>query len=177
MIILEDTRQTTSHGSHDRKHKYFESAGIEVRRTKLYVGDYTLPTNQSICVDTKKDIQELVTDVIQDHTRFRNECLRAQEAGIQLVILVEDKGGFVDRQHKVYNKPVRSLDDLFHWVNPRLFIFAGGKQKYPRATKGAQLAKSCKTMELKYGVRFEFCLPEEAGRRIKEILTGEEPVQ
>ena len=59
MILLEDTRQTTSHGSHDRKYKYFESAGIEVRRTKLYVGDYTLPTNQSICVDTKKDIQEL----------------------------------------------------------------------------------------------------------------------
>jgi hypothetical protein len=29
----------------------------------LYCGDYTLPANQSICVDTKKDIAELIGDV------------------------------------------------------------------------------------------------------------------
>jgi len=57
MIILEDTRQQT--GKHDAKHDYFEKHGIEIRRTKLYVGDYTLPTNQSVCVDTKKIFRSL----------------------------------------------------------------------------------------------------------------------
>ena len=171
MIILEDSRQQAR--KHDNKHRYFAEAGIEVRRTKLYVGDYTLPTDQSICVDTKKDIQELVTDVVQDHERFRAECVRAQEAGIQLVILVEDIGGYADRQHKVFNRPVKNLDDLFQWANPRLFIRKDGKQKYPKATRGSQLAKICMTMQKKYGVRFEFCLPVESGRRVVEILTEE----
>ena len=58
MIILEDTRNQV--GKHDKKNEYFQQNGIEVRRTKLYCGDYTLPTDQSVCIDTKKDIQELI---------------------------------------------------------------------------------------------------------------------
>ena len=169
MILLEDTRNQP--GKHDMKNKYFSEHGVEVRRTKLYVGDYTLPADQSICIDTKKDIQELIGDICgKSHERFRDECVRAQEAGVKLIILVENEPGYVDRKQTIYNKVARSVDDLFSWKNPRFFIWVKGKQKYPTATKGAVLAKCCKTMNEKYGVEFQFCKPEEAGERILSIL-------
>lgn len=169
MILLEDTRNQS--GKHDLKNAYFTEKGIEVRRTKLYVGDYTLPTNQSVCVDTKKDIQELIGDICgPSHERFRDECIRAQEAGVKLIILVENEAGYVDRKQTTYNKVVRSIEDLFSWVNPRLFIWKSGKQKYPLATKGKVLAKCCLTMQEKYGVEFLFCTHAEAGERILSLL-------
>ena len=169
MILLEDTRNQP--GKHDMKNKYFSEHGVEVRRTKLYVGDYTLPADQSICIDTKKDIQELIGDICgKSHERFRDECIRAQEVNVKLIILVENEAGYVDRKQTIYNKVVRSVDDLFSWKNPRFFIWVKGKQKYPTATKGTVLAKCCKTMNEKYGVEFQFCKPEEAGERILSIL-------
>ena len=169
MILLEDTRQQVK--KHDMKHKYFESVGVKVNRSKLYCGDYTLPTNQSVCVDTKKDIQELIGDICgESHERFRNECIRAQESGIKLIILIEDDGGYINRRKNIYNKPVRSLDDLFGWKNPRAFIWRAGKQLYPTATKGQTLAKACMTMQKKYGVEFVFCGSEESGAKILELL-------
>lgn len=170
MILLEDTRNQP--GKHNLKNKYFADQGIEVRRTKLYVGDYTLPADQSICVDTKKDIQELIYDICgKSHNRFRDECIRAQEAGVKLIILTENEDGFVDRKESIYNKTVRSINDLFSWVNPRLFIQKNGVQKYPSATKGATLAKACLTMQEKYGVVFKFTTPEKAGEKIIRLLT------
>ena len=169
MIILEDTRNQV--GKHDTKAEYFAKTGVEVRRTKLYVGDYTLPTNQSVCIDTKKDIQELIGDICgKQHERFRNELLRAKESGIKLIILVEDDGGYCDYKKTIYNKPVTCLDDLFKWKNPRLFIWYQGKQKYPNATKGAVLAKACITMREKYGVEFQFCRKADAGKKIIDLL-------
>ena len=85
MILLEDSRQKV--GKHDIKHRWFEKNGIEIVRSKLVVGDYTLPTNQSICIDTKQNIAELASDVTQQHARFREECIRAQKLGIKLIIL------------------------------------------------------------------------------------------
>jgi len=170
MILLEDTRQQNS--KHDLKHKYFAEHGIEVRRTKLYVGDYTLPTNQSVCVDSKASIAEILNNVCgKEHDRFRRECERAQEAGIKLIILVENKEHEI--KPGIVNKTVRSLRELASWKNPRLFIFKGGKQLYPKATKGATLMKACYTMEKKYGCEFVFCTPEESGAKIMELLTGE----
>lgn len=186
MMLLEDTRQQDD--KHNLKHRYFEKNGIEVKRTKLYVGDYTLPTNQSICIDTKKDIQELIGDICgKSHTRFREELIRAQESGIQLIILVENTGGEIGNSG-IYNTTIRSLEELHRWKNPRLFImkntdevigqYKNGRprykkvQKYPNATKGESLMKACITMEKKYGVKFLFCRPEESGKRIVKILTG-----
>ena len=170
MIILEDTRQ--QEGKHEHKHKWFEEHGIEWRRTKIYCGDYTLPTDQSVCVDTKKDIQELIYDLCgKHHDTFKDECIRANESGIQLYVLVENEGGYIGRTN-VYNDTVRSIDDLFSWANPRLFIRKGGKQLYPNATKGKTLAKVCKTMESKYGVKFLFCEPQESAEKIIELLGG-----
>ena len=172
MIILEDTRQQSA--KHYKKNKYFEEQGIIIHRTKLWVGDYTLPTDQSICIDTKRDIAELIGDICgKQHDRFREELKRAQDAGIKLIILVEDDGGYCDRKKTIRNDPVTTLQDLFRWKNPRLFIFQGGKQKYPKATKGATLAKACMTMQKKYGCEFLFCRTADSGKMIVEILTGE----
>lgn len=171
MLILVDSRQ--QEGKHNLKEKWFAEHGIETRRTKLYVGDYTLPTDQSVCIDTKKDIQELVSDICgKQHERFRNECIRAQEAGIRLIILTENRGGHI--KDNIIQPTITSLDELHRWKNPRLFIFYGGKQKYPRATRGVTLMRSCMTMEQKYGVKFLFTTPEKSAEKIVKLLTGEE---
>lgn len=61
MLILEDTRQQEK--KHEVKHQYFRSVGIHWNRTALYCGDYTLPADQSICIDTKFSIHELIGDI------------------------------------------------------------------------------------------------------------------
>jgi hypothetical protein len=152
MLIIEDTRQQAR--KHETKHKWFAENGIKVERCRLYVGDYTLPTNQSICIDTKRDLQELAQDVCQQHERFRAELVRAQEAGIHLIVLCEHGGG------------IKSLEDVYFWVNPR-------RQHSPGAISGQRLFKILNTMQEKYGVRFEFCDKRQTGRRIVEILTDE----
>ena len=168
MILLEDTRQQAN--KHDSKHIYFSGHGVEVRRQALYVGDYTLPTNQSVCVDTKKDLQECVLDICgAEHERFRNECIRAKEAGIKLYILVEedqtdDNGHFV----------INSLYDVHKWKNPRREIRVKKDgvwvQKYPRATTGVILKKAMITMMYRYGCEFVFCRKKDAGKKILELL-------
>lgn len=170
MLILIDTRQ--QEGKHDIKERWFAEHGIETRRTKLYCGDYTLPADQSICIDTKKDIQELVGDICgKQHERFRNECIRAQEAGIQLIILTENVGGKVG-YGEIYNPTITKLEELHRWKNPRLFILDKGRQKYPRATRGVTLQKACMTLSAKYGVKFMFCTPQQSAAKIVELLTG-----
>lgn len=173
MIILADTRQQDS--KHRQKEKWFADHGIETRRTKLYVGDYTLPTDQSVCVDTKRDIQELCGNVCgKEHTRFREECLRAQEAGIKLIILVENDPEVVYNRGDKYiaNKTITDLKDLHSWVNPRLYIFQSGKQKYPTATRGITLQKACYTMQKKYApLEFQFCSSRDSAQRILELLS------
>ena len=149
MIILEDTRQQAR--KHEIKHAWFSQNGIKVERCRLYVGDYTLPTNQSICIDTKRDLGELAQDVCQQHERFRAELIRAKDAGIQLVILCEHGGS------------IKSLEDVYFWENPR-------RRESPGAISGHRLFKILNTMKDKYGVRFEFCDKRSTGRRIVEIL-------
>lgn len=170
MIILEDTRQQYS--KHDLKHKWFEEHGIEVRRTKLWVGDYTLPTDQRVCVDSKYGIAELIADICgPQHDRFRAECIRAQESGIQLIILVENKPERIGKTQE-WNPMIFTVEELHKWRNPRLFIWERGKQKYPKATRGITLQKACITMQKKYGCEVLFCTPEESAKTIVELLSG-----
>ena len=88
MTLLEDTRQQEN--KHDFKLQYFEEQNIKVDRCGLYVGDYTIANNQSVCVDTKKDLIEICNNVCKDHERFRKEMIRAMDAEIKLYILCEN---------------------------------------------------------------------------------------
>ena len=237
MLILEDSRQQER--KHEIKHSYFRSVGVHWNRTALYCGDYTLPADQSICIDTKKDIQELIGDIqvkqmsksdikqkvfeiaesnhigfdlaeqiyhaicdddvdrvaekeindicfkndipervisefhslyVKRHGFFHRGLKRAQNSGIRLVVLVDNREGV----NSIYN-----LDD---WINPRLERHEKIKRmheigkwrnvKLPQCEPmtGERLKKACLTMQLKYGVEFQFCKPEEAGKRILSIL-------
>jgi ribosome-associated protein len=44
------------------------------------------------------------------------------------------------------------------------------KQLYPKATEGASLYKSLKTIQDKYDVEFQFCTKDETGFKIIELL-------
>ena len=153
MLILEDSRQKPEKNKHIREQ--LEQLGYKVDRCKLYCGDYSWATNQSICVDTKKNMNEIESNLIHDHDRFRDECIRAKEAGIQLIILIQDNW-------------ITKLTDVFAWTNPRTF-YTRGKIK---PVNGRTLAKIMMSMENKYGVKFHFCKKSEVGQRIVDILGG-----
>lgn len=159
--IIEDTRQQA--GKHDRKHDDFERMGVQLVRSKLPYGDYAAVPRLS--VDTKKDLYELAGNVTQQHARFKAECESARDAGCKLVVLVENVFG------------ITSLQDLATWSEPdrhmQMRIRKSGN-RYARRIEGGRIAKACATMECRYGVRFEFCAPEESAERIVQILRGGE---
>lgn len=207
--IIEDVANKDKH--HELKHLYWEQNSVYWERYPLPVGDYIfynelvadvisrkqkrgIPVKKmdflgtyDVCVDTKFSIQELIQDLTTSHERFRDEAILAQNNGIKLYILVENKGGEIYHTG-IHNKTVRSINDLFSWKNERLFImknsgeiigtYKNGKpkykkiQKYPYATKGQTLAKQCITFSERYGCEFVFCTPEESGQRIMELLSG-----
>lgn len=195
MHIIEDCGQKIN--QHIKKNEYWLKHDIRVSRFPLAVGDYVLVNDKiqdvldrkakrniepkkmdflgtyDICVDTKKDIQELVSDICgKQHERFRDECILAQNNGIQLIILVENDYQALTKDGSIANKTIHSVDELHSWKNPRLFVRKGGKQMYPNATRGITLQKCCHTMSWKYGVRFEFCSSAEAGAKVIELLQG-----
>lgn len=129
-----------------------EQLGYKVDRCKLYCGDYSWATNQSICVDTKQDLQEVCANLTKQHDRFRSECERARNANIRLVILVQEPN-------------IKTLTDVVTWYNWR-------KKKNPRALSGKQLFKIMSTMSDKYGVEWQFTNRKDCAKRIIEILGG-----
>ena len=144
MTLYEDSRQQA--GKHKNVETYCRRNRIEIVRQCLSVGDYMLdPVNGKISVDTKFSIMELSKDIMsRDHIRFRSELIRAQEQGIQLVILTEEipTNGRIDQweiprwkdsnQYHKYGDPMTKVD--------------------PKALRKAML-----TMCEKYGVKFAFC--------------------
>lgn len=165
MIIQADTRQKKKH--HTVKEKYFAEQGIKVINHKMVVGDYQIFSKGDICVDTKANISELYGNLIQQHARFHNECVLAQEGGVKLYILIENKDG------------VKCVDDLEGWKNPqisrhkkavRMAKVNGTKEPKPPASN-EQLIKIMQTMTMNYGVEFVFCTPSEAGQRVIDLLT------
>ena len=148
ITIIEDTRQKT--GKHDLKHDMFHSSDIELLRCKLPWGDYApVPP---VSVDTKADMNEIAANICgKEHKRFINECKAAKVAGCQLIILVENEIGVSD------------ISQVHIWKNPRS-VYS------PNCVQGPRLQKAMETISERYGVRFEFCAPEEAAGRIVELI-------
>lgn len=163
MVIQIDTRQKMHKKHHEVKEQWFLTNGHQVVHSKCLVGDYVCPSNGSVAVDTKQNCTELYNDLIQDHKRFHNECVLAQQCGIKLVILVENNEGFT--------KP----DDIVQWKNPQMFRYwkakrQGSQQKPPASN--VTLLKIMSSMHRDYGVDFVFTSTEDAGSKIIEILGG-----
>lgn len=148
MIIIEDTRQQA--GKHDLKHEYLFSNDIGVIRCALPFGDYApVPP---VSVDTKADMNEIAANICgKEHKRFINECKAAKAAGCQLIILVEN------------SLDIKDISEVHTWVNPRVIYSR-------RCVQGPQLQKAMETISERYGVRFEFCSPEDAGQRVVELI-------
>lgn len=146
-----DTRE--QEGKHQNVLNWFNENGFKVIRSKLFVGDYTYLDNQTICVDTKKDIQEIVGNVTKDHERFVREIQRANENGIRLVFLIQDDY-------------ITKLEELNRWYNPRLRVS-------PKATRGTTLFKILYRMEKEYNTKFYMTTRSKCGESIIKILNEE----
>ena len=146
--------------------KIFDEQGIKHFSSKLMVGDYMSLDNPRLIIDRKQNLQELCGNVCQQHERFKRELLKAMQAGIQLVILVE------------HGAEIKSLEDVYFWKNPRKHevrwkVVNGKREKYAASAKavdGEQLYKSLCTIQDRYHVRFEFCEKKDTGKKIIEIL-------
>lgn len=136
-----------------RIQRQLTALGCKTIVSKLYVGDYQSLDNPRLVIDRKKDLLELCGNVTQQHERFQRELIKAQEAGIRLIILIEHGGD------------IQSLEDVYFWDNPRLL-------QSPKATTGKRLYKSLCTIRNRYNVRFEFCTKQETGKKIMELLDG-----
>lgn len=197
MIIIEDKGQQDN--KHIAKHIFFEQNGIYWERYPLPVGDYILYNDAvsdvirrkqerhvevrkmdflgtyNVCVDTKKDMQEIVGNICgTQHARFRDECILAKNNGIKLYVLIENDDG------------ITRLDDVPNWINPRLARYNKIKEMHAKGkwrsvklakappTSGVTLAKAMRTMQEKYGVEFRFCRKEDAGAEVVRLLMEKE---
>lgn len=168
MQIQVDTREHKKEWERVQK-QFDQMEGIQYFRSKLYVGDYQSLDNPRLVIDRKKDLQELCGNVAQQHERFKAELIRAMQAGIQVVILVEHGAG------------INCLEDVYFWENPRKHqiiwrTINGRRQKTVvsgKAVDGKQLYKSLCTIRDRYNVRFEFCSKKETGKEIIRILVEE----
>ena len=145
----------------------FDRRGVDHFVSKLYVGDYMNYDNPRLIIDRKQNLTELCSNVCQGHSRFRNEILRAQEHGIQMIILCE------------HGKGIEQLEDVIWWDNPRRhkrFVDPETGQWTERETKaitGDKLYKISRTFQEKYGCLFLFCDKKDTGKRIIELLGGD----
>lgn len=147
--------------------KTFDDNGVKHFSSKLLVGDYMSLDNPRLIIDRKQNLQELCGNVCQQHERFKRELLKAMDAGIQLIILIE------------HGKDIKSIEDVYFWKNPRKHevrwrTVNGKKERYAASSKavdGNQLYKSLCTIRDRYNVRFEFCEKNDTGKKIIELLS------
>lgn len=200
MVIAVDKAQ--KEGKHDLKHNQIISMGHELVFLPLPVGDYVLVDDRVSevvkrrgdklkkmdllavsrrSIDTKYGMEEVYGCLIGkgSHERFRDECILAQQAGIELTILVESA------------PEVSCLEDVKRWRNwKQLYAYcrrnhiktgqgmmdriddfvAHGGQKPP--VDGEQLYKAMRTSAERYGYRWAFCRPGDTGKAIIYLLTG-----
>lgn len=148
-VIIEDSRQRK--GKHEEKRQYFLDQGHIVVRQQMKWGDYGF--YPSVVVDTKQNIIEIAQNLcgsVSERNRFTKEMKTAWENGITIFFLIEDSR--FSRQSDLYDVEMK--------------LHSG------KVVRGEQLATAMWICEARYGCRFEFCSPDEAGYRIIEILEG-----
>jgi hypothetical protein len=156
MTIQIDSREKPQ--ARERIQNQFIQRGVKFYVSKMWVGDYGSLDNARLAIDRKQNLSEVCSNLCQQHERFRAECVRAQEADIRLIFLVE------------HGRGIESLEDVKRWQNPR-------RKTSPKATNGEQLAKAMQTMAERYGIEWLFCDPAVTGFEIVRLLdNGKEGV-
>lgn len=153
IIILTDTRQK----SEEHIIKEFDKQGILHIRTGLPSADYMAVRydnekgfylDYSILIDTKKDIEEIASNLCnsQNHQRILREIQKGKDLGAkQFVFLIN--GG-----------KIKTIEDLQNWTSKRTKV------------KGEVLLKIFKTMSQKYGVKFMIVPKNKMGETIIKLL-------
>lgn len=134
--------------------KQFDDAGIVHESTKLLFGDYMDWNIPQKVIDRKQTIAELAKNCTTEHERFKAEMERAQKAGAELIILVE-QNRYKDRDEWIH---VERIEDLMRWSNPHSTI------------RGEKVYRVLRSWCAKYPIRVEFCDKRVTGRRILELI-------
>lgn len=138
--------------------KEFEREGVPYSVTKLFIGDYQDYGNPFLIIDRKQSIQELAANCTRDHERFKRELERAKSVGAKLIILVE-QNRYKDRDKWIH---VEDIPDLMLWESPHTTI------------RGEKVYRVLRAWMAKYDIEVVFCDKRQTGRRILEILYGNE---
>ena len=164
---------------------YFKKNNIEYKIQKIDEGDYKFECNDTICVERKGNLNEIMANITQ--ARFKRELERAKQKGVKLVVLIEN------------SSDINSIDEIpLKWKNQRLefykfqlkkqlglfgefnewYLYREAKDKGLKPRKPPispeQLRKALHTIESNkedYDVDFQFCDKTETGKRIIELLT------
>lgn len=164
--IIEDTRNNADKWEFLRLE--LQAKGYNIVRSKLFVGDYSLLNNQSICIDTKKDLMEVAQNCFQDHIRFREELVRAKDNGIKLYILVIDDYIYNINGVKTFKIP-RYKSTQYKQVNGvRIAVRKKGDKMASFSPETLQ--KTMITLEMKYGCKFIFCKKHNVSEKILNLL-------
>lgn len=157
-LILTDTRQK----SEEHILKEFDKQGILHIRTGLPSADYMVVRydnekgfylDYSILIDTKKDIEEIASNLCnsQNHQRILREIQKGKDLGAKQFIFLINGG------------KVKTIEDLQNWTSKRTKV------------KGEVLLKIFKTMSQKYGVKFIIVPKNKMGETIIKLLSNDLP--
>ena len=95
-----------------------------------------------------------------DHRRFKAECIRAMEQGIQLIILVEELPPFGEVD--LWEVPRWKTSNKWHRFGDPMTL-----------VEPKTLRKAMQTMTDKYGVKFRFCHRRETPMKLIRYLKGD----
>lgn len=164
MVIQVDTREQKN--SHIEQ--YFKDHNQKFIRWGMYVGDYQRVDDGTFVIDKKYGLAEVYGNIVNDHDRFRNECIKARDAGISITFLVEQKD-------------CHCLADVANWKNPRIKKYEKLKADKEKGLKvnipskppmsSEKLMKCMITMSEKYGINWLFCDKKDTAQIIIDLLS------
>lgn len=145
-IIIVDTREK----GHKKILEYFDKNNIDYIVSKLDYGDYMVYKSNNVVIDRKNNLLELAHNLCStsEHERIKKEIQRAKDDNCKdfIFLIAESK--------------IKTAEDIKNWSSPHTKV------------KGATLLKIITTMKERYGVRFIICKRSEMGKRIVELLGG-----
>lgn len=138
--------------------EYFDRNGISYERSKLLFGDYKDYNRPEIVIDRKQNIAELAKNCTTEADRFKREMDKARKAGATLVILVE-QNRYKDRDKWIN---VENIEDLLTWSSPNTQV------------RGEKIFRVLASWRASWPIRVEFCDKRQTGKKIIEIIYGEQ---
>ena len=140
---------------------YFEHNGIKYVTNKLLFGDYRDYNKPGIVIDRKHNIAELAQNCTREHDRFRRELERARDAGAKLIILVE-QNRYISCGVRI---KVEKVADLCRWSS-----------RFTRV-RGEKVFRVLVGWMREFPLEVVFCSKQQTGRRIVELIYGDENEQ